>query len=144
MDTTQQGASISGSRLPGKIITIVIGCIVLLIFSTELVWRHHAQRLAVRACFADAGQLKEGSRVYVAGVKVGYVSRMSTHPSDGACAVEAEMVLDSSYQFNIPADSTISLATAASGQTQANIHIENASGPPLEQGGMLKSLPSRE
>jgi ABC-type transporter Mla subunit MlaD len=128
-----------GTRLPGKIITVVIGCLVLVIFSTELVWRHHAQRLAVRACFADAGQLKEGSRVYVAGVKVGYVSRLSTHPGDRDCAVEAEMVLDSAYQFNIPADSTISLATASSGQTQANIHIEDASGPPLEQGGMLKA-----
>ena len=126
------------SRMPGKVITIVIAGIVLLIFSTELVWRHHAQRLAVRACFADPGQLKEGARVYVAGVKVGYVSRMSTHPGDRECAVEAEMVLDSAYQFNIPADSTISLATAASGQTQADIHIENASGPPLEQGGVLK------
>ena len=124
--------------MPGKVITIVIAGIVLLIFSTELVWRHHAQRLAVRACFADPGQLKEGARVYVAGVKVGYVSRMSTHPGDRDCAVEAEMVLDSAYQFNIPADSTISLATAASGQTQADIHIENASGPPLEQGGVLK------
>jgi ABC-type transporter Mla subunit MlaD len=128
-----------GTRLPGKIITVVIGCLVLVIFSTELVWRHHAQRLAVRACFADAGQLKEGSRVYVAGVKVGYVSRLSTHPGDRDCAVEAEMVLDSAYQFNIPADSTISLATASSGQTQANIHIEDASGPLLEQGGMLKA-----
>src|SRR5512143_4375704 len=98
MDSPQNSSS--GSRLPGKVITVIIGCLVLLIFSTELVWRHHAQRLAVRACFADAGQLKEGSRVYVAGVKVGYVSRMSTHPGDRDCAVEAEMVLDSAYQFN--------------------------------------------
>jgi ABC-type transporter Mla subunit MlaD len=126
--------------MPGKVITIVIAGIVLLIFSTELVWRHHAKRLAVRACFADPGQLKEGARVYVAGVKVGYVSRMSTHPGDRDCAVEAEMVLDTAYQFNIPADSTISLATAASGQTQADIHIENASGPPLEQGGVLRAV----
>jgi len=126
--------------MPGKVITIVIAGIVLLIFSTELVWRHHAKRLAVRACFADPGQLKEGARVYVAGVKVGYVSRMSTHPGDRDCAVEAEMVLDTAYQFNIPADSTISLATAASGQTRADIHIENASGPPLEQGGVLRAV----
>jgi ABC-type transporter Mla subunit MlaD len=137
MDSAKKEAT----RLPGKIITIVIACIVLAIFSTELVWRHHAQRLAVRACFADAGQLKEGARVYVAGAKVGYVSRLSTHPGDHACAVEAEMVLDSAYQFNIPADSTVLLARTKSGETQAEIHIENASGPSLEQGGMLKSQP---
>ncbi len=136
MDTKQ----IEASRLPGKVITIVIACIVLLIFSTELVWRHHAQRLAVRACFSDPGQLKEGSRVYVAGVKVGYVSRMSTHPADRDCAVEAEMVLDSAYQFNIPADSKISLETTRAGETLAVIHIEDASGPSLEQGGVLKAV----
>jgi hypothetical protein len=51
------------------------------------------------------------------------------------------MVLDSAYQFNIPADSTILLARTKSGETQAEIHIENASGPSLEQGGMLKSQP---
>lgn len=126
-------------RMPGRLIAAAIAGIVLLIFSAELVWRHHAQRLAVRACLAEAGQLKEGSKVVVAGVKVGYVSRMSTHPGDAACAVEAEMVLDSAYQFTIPNDSTISLVASSSGQTEAAIHIENASGPPLEQGGMLKA-----
>ncbi len=135
MNSPQQSAS----NLPGKIITIAIACIVLAIFSTELFWRHHAQRLAVRACFADAGQLKEGSRVLVAGVKVGSVTRLSTHPGDHDCAVEAEMVLDSAYQFDIPSDSTIVLAKNSAGQSQAEIHIENASGPPLEQGGMLRS-----
>jgi ABC-type transporter Mla subunit MlaD len=131
-------SAISGG-VPGRIITIVIACIVALIFSAELVWRHRAQRLAVRACFSDPGQLKEGSRVLIAGVKVGYVARMSTHPGDATCAVEAEMVLDSAYQFTIPTDSTISLVTASSGQTQAAIHIENASGPALEQGGTLRA-----
>jgi ABC-type transporter Mla subunit MlaD len=139
MESPPKAALPADTRLAGKIITAAIACLVLLIFSTELLWKHHGQRLAVRSCFADAGQLKEGSRVFVAGVKVGYVSRMSTHPGNRACAVEAEMVLDSAYQFNIPADSTVSLATAASGESEADIHIENASGPPLEQGGMLKA-----
>ncbi len=134
-----EGEKNPSGRMPGRLVTAAIAGIVVLIFSAELVWRHHAQRLAVRACFADAGQLKEGSRVLIAGVRVGYVSRMSTHPGDPACAVEAEMVLDSAYQFTIPTDSTIALVTASSGQTQAAIHIENASGPPLEQGGTLKA-----
>jgi len=126
------------ARLPGKIITLVIAGIVLTIFSAELVWRHHGERLAVRACLANAGALKEGSKVYVAGVKVGYVSRMSTHPGDAQCAVEAEMVLDRAYQFNIPADSTVAVTTDRGGEGRAEIHIEDASGPSVEQGGVLR------
>jgi ABC-type transporter Mla subunit MlaD len=141
METPQKAASPPSPRLQGRLITAVLACIVLLIFSAELVWRHHAQRLAVRACFHDVGQLKEGSRVLIAGVKVGYVTRLSTHPDNPSCAVEAEMVLNSSYQFTIPADSTISLIKAKSGETEAAIDIEDASGPPLEQGAMLKSQP---
>ncbi len=132
---------VASARLPGRVIIAVIACIVLLIFSAELVWRHHAQRLAVRACFQNVGQLKEGSRVLIAGVKVGYVTRLSTHPDNPSCAVEAEMVLNTAYQFTIPTDSTISLIKAKSGQTEASIHIEDASGPPLAQGAMLKSQP---
>ena len=138
MESPQKVAS---ARLPGRVIIAVIACIVLLIFSAELVWRHHAQRLAVRACFQNVGQLKEGSRVLIAGVKVGYVTRLSTHPDNPSCAVEAEMVLNTAYQFTIPTDSTISLIKAKSGQTEASIHIEDASGPPLAQGAMLKSQP---
>lgn len=134
-------SSPSSPRLPGSVIAAAFAVIVLLIFSAELTWRHHAQRLAVRTCFQDAVPLKEGAPVSVAGVKVGYVSRMSTHPGDRECAVEAEMVLDHAYQFTIPTDSTVSVETTGSGKTQAIIHIENASGPPLEPGGMLKSAP---
>lgn len=129
-----------GGKLSGRWITIVIALLVVLIFSTELVWRHHAQRLAARTCFPDGTALKEGSPVFVAGVRVGYVSRLSTHPGDKDCAIETEMVLDSAYQFTIPTDSTVTSSTDASGKTQVTIHIENASGAPLEQGGMLKSV----
>ena len=128
-------------RLAGKVVIAAIAGIVVLIFSAELTWRHHAQRLAVRACFHDAVPLKEGAPVLVAGVKVGYVTRLSTHPGNQTCAIEAEMVLDSAYQFTIPTDSTVSVSTAQAGKAQALIHIENASGPPLEPGGMLKSEP---
>ena len=130
-----------GGKLSGRWITVVIAVLVVLIFSTELVWRHHAQRLAARTCFPDGTVLKEGSPVFVAGVKVGYVSRLSTHPGSQECAIETEMVLDSAYQFTIPTDSTVSASANAAGKTQVTIHIENASGAPLEQGGLLKAVP---
>jgi ABC-type transporter Mla subunit MlaD len=126
-------------RIPGKAITAGIALLVLSIFSVELTWRHHAQRLAVRTCFQNGVSLKEGAPVFVAGVKVGYVSRLSTNPANQDCAIQAEMVLDSAYQFTIPTDSTVSVQTTETGATQALIHIENASGPPLEQGGVLIS-----
>lgn len=136
---TPKVSSAASVKLPGRVIAVGFAVIVLLIFSAELTWRHHAQRLAVRTCFSGPVPLREGAPVLVAGVKVGYVSRMSTHPGDGECAVEAEMVLDSAYQFTIPTDSTVSVGTTGAGKTQAIIHIEDASGPALEQGGMLKS-----
>jgi ABC-type transporter Mla subunit MlaD len=127
-------------KLSGRLIILAIGLIVAAIFSTELVWRHHAQRLAARACFPEGTILKEGAPVFIAGVKVGYVSRLSTHPGDQNCAIESEMVLDSAYQFTIPRDSTVSAAATSSGKAQVVIHIENASEAPLEQGGLLKSV----
>lgn len=127
-------------KLSGRWIILAIGVLVALIFSTELVWRQHAQRLAVRSCFPENTLLKEGAPVFVAGVKVGYVSRLSTHPADKDCAIEAEMVLDSAYQFTIPADSTVTVESHDAAKTQVLIHIENAGGQPLEQGGFLKSV----
>lgn len=128
------------TNFSGRWVILAIGIIVVIIFSTELVWRHHAQRLAARSCFPESTVIKEGAPVFVAGVKVGYVSRLSTHPGNHDCAIEAEMVLDSAYQFTIPADSTVSVDAHESGKTQLMIHIENAEGPPLEQGGLLKSV----
>ncbi len=139
--SSQQAEPRPVGRLAGKVVIAAIAGIVVLIFSAELTWRHHAQRLAVRTCFHDAVPLKEGAPVLVAGVKVGYVTRLSTHPGNQTCAIEAEMVLDSAYQFTIPTDSTVSVSTRRPARRKPSSTLKTLLGRHSSREACLRASP---
>jgi len=93
-------------------------------------------------CLQDAGGLKQGAAVKIAGVDVGYVRRLRAQPQDASCPGIVEMAFTANYKLEIPRDSVVSTATAGLlGETYVEIDSTHASGPPVQNGD---KLPSRQ
>lgn len=74
----------------------------------------------------------------MAGVDVGSVESVRVRPD--LHAAEAVLSLRTAYELRVPKDATVSLSTeGVLGPTFAEIEILGASGPPLENRGVLKS-----
>jgi len=103
-------------------------------------WYH---RREIRVYFQDAAGLRAGAPVRMAGVDVGSIVSVRVRPELHGSPAEAIMVLRTPYELNVPKDATVSLETAGVlGPTFAEIEIVGASGPPLENRGVLKSKES--
>jgi len=96
--------------------------------------------LKLKCYFQDAQGLRSGARVRVAGVDVGSVTSVRVRPELRDHAAEVTMSLYTQYELKIPSDSTASLeTTGVLGETFVQIHVQDASGPPLRDGGVLQS-----
>ena len=116
-------------------IIIVAGIATIALLVVIKPWYH---RREVRVYFQNAQGLREGAAVRIAGVDVGTVTRVRVRPE--LRAAEVVMSLHTAYKLNIPKDATVSLSTeGVLGPTFALIEIIGTSGPPLENGGVLKS-----
>lgn len=100
-------------------------------------------RLDLKCHFRDAQGLRAGARVRVAGVEVGSVTSVRVRPELREYPAEVAMTLYTPYELKIPSDSTVSIeTTGVMGDVVAQINIQDASGPPLQSGGVLKSRAS--
>ena len=98
----------------------------------------------VKSCFDDAGGLREGAAVRIAGVDVGTVLSVRANPQNKNCPAEVEMALATTYEIRIPKDSIAETNTAGLlGEVYVNIDTTQASGTPIENYGYLKSKPRR-
>jgi phospholipid/cholesterol/gamma-HCH transport system substrate-binding protein len=106
----------------------------------RLQFSHHN----LKSCLVDAGGLRPGAPVRIAGVDVGTVRQVRANPQNKWCPAEIEMDLATSYEISIPKDSLVEIGRAGIlGEAYANIDATNASGPAIEEYGYLKSRPSR-
>jgi ABC-type transporter Mla subunit MlaD len=101
-------------------------------------------RQDIKSCFDDAGGLRAGAAVRIAGVDVGTVRSVRAHPQNKNCPAEVEMALATTYEIRIPKDSIAETNTAGLlGEVYVNIDTAQASGAPIENYGYLKSKPSK-
>ncbi len=98
----------------------------------------------IKSCFDDAGGLRAGAAVRIAGVDVGTVRSVRADPQNKNCPAEVEMMLATTYEIRIPKDSIAETNTAGLlGGVYLNIDVAQASGAPIENYGYLKSKPSK-
>jgi ABC-type transporter Mla subunit MlaD len=101
-------------------------------------------RQDIKSCFDDAGGLRAGAAVRIAGVDVGTVRSVRAHPQNKNCPAEVEMALATTYEIRIPKDSIAETNTAGLlGEIYVNIDTAQASGAPIENYGYLTSKPSK-
>jgi ABC-type transporter Mla subunit MlaD len=94
----------------------------------------------VKAYFQNAQGLRAGAPVRLAGVDIGSVKSIRVRPELREHPAEVIMTLRTSYELRIPNDSVVALAQAGVlGETFPDIDIRNASGPPLQDGGELRT-----
>lgn len=99
-------------------------------------------RFFLTACLQDASGLRQGARVRIAGVDVGFVKTVRAQPQDRACPALIEMAFTVNYKLQIPRDSMVSTPTAGVlGETYLQINTRQASGPQAENGSRLPSVP---
>ena len=101
-------------------------------------------RQDIKSCFDDAGGLRAGAAVRIAGVDVGTVRSVRANPQNKNCPAEVGMALATTYEIRIPKDSIAEANTAGMlGVVYVNIDTTQASGAPIENYGYLKSKPSK-
>lgn len=95
--------------------------------------------------FQHAPTLETGASVCVDGVKLGTVTSVRVRPELGDRPVEVSMEISSPYELKIPNDSTAALSTGGLlGPTFVDINTRYASGTPIANNGVLKSLEIKE
>jgi phospholipid/cholesterol/gamma-HCH transport system substrate-binding protein len=100
---------------------------------------HH--RTVIKAYFNNAMGLRAGAPVRLAGVDIGTVKSVEAIPELKQLPVEVVMLVGPPYDLRIPNDSTANLETAGVlGETYVDINAAAASGPPLGNGGTLKTI----
>ncbi|MGB0109510.1 MAG: MlaD family protein [Terriglobales bacterium] len=97
-------------------------------------------RQTIKSCFDDAGGLRSGAPVRIAGVNVGTVRSVRANPQNKNCPAEVEMALATTYEIRIPKDSIAETNTAGL-IGEVNIDSTQASGAPIEN--YLKSRTSK-
>jgi ABC-type transporter Mla subunit MlaD len=141
--TDQDSSQIQPRTSSGKSAWRVGGIVAAVLVAVLAGWpllRGPHWKLAVRTCLQDAAGLREGTKVRLAGVSVGYVQRVRAQPQDSACPAAVEMALATNYELKIPRDSVVSTATAGFlGETILQIDTSQASGAPIGNGGQLPS-----
>ncbi|MGH9539422.1 MAG: MlaD family protein [Terriglobales bacterium] len=97
-------------------------------------------QLQVKTYFEDARGLRAGAPVRVAGVDVGNVADVRARPELKERAAEAVLFIQTSYELKTPSDSVVSLRRdGLLGEIYAAIDVRHASGPPVENQGVLKA-----
>ena len=123
---------------------IWIGVALLLAIATILsipLAKRLKRNLQVKAYFQNAAGLQVGAAVRIAGVEVGGVTAIRVRPELRDNPAEVSISLDRSYMLNIPRDSVASLSTeGVLGPAFVDIDISKASGPPLQNGAVLKTV----
>jgi phospholipid/cholesterol/gamma-HCH transport system substrate-binding protein len=128
--------------MPSKLFRVAALVGVAVVALLLVVLKPMGHKLTVKAYFANAGGLRDGAFVRVAGVEIGSVRNVHVRPELKEEPVEVVMVLNPPYEVKIPNDSLVSLETAGVlGNTYVEIDAASASGPPIGNNGVLKSRP---
>lgn len=121
-------------------IAMVVAVPLVLIFFLAPRAQHH--RITLKAYFTNGMGLRAGAPVRLAGVDIGSVKSVHAMPELKQFPVKVVIAIDAPYPVRIPSDSTANLETAGVlGETYVDINAAVASGPPISDGGTLKTIP---
>jgi len=127
-------------RVFAVIAVVAVGLMVLF-----LIRRPFGHKLVVKAYFTNVMDLRPGAPVRMAGVHIGSVQTIRARPEMKEAPAEVVMVLTTSYDLQIPNDSTASVSTAGIlGQSYVAIDASHASGSPIGTNGVLHTNPTTE
>lgn len=121
-------------------LTVVIASIILmvLIFLMSGTGGWFTRKITLRSYFDNAGGLREGAPVRLAGVDIGNVKSVRVVPGKPATPVEVTMKVNTKYSFNLRKDSLTLLSTAGVlGETYVDIDSAAAKGPEVADGDTL-------
>ncbi len=123
-----------------KVVIALVVCFGLL--SAWLAFRKTStHQLNVRTYFQNAQNLQRGTPVWIDGVQLGSVTDVRVRPELSERPVEVLMAINTPYELSIPRDSTATFsAQGVLGPTVVEIDTRMASGSPLENNGVLKSI----
>ena len=151
MPPSKKNVTLSQLRV-GIFVIIAIGVLIFLVLNASGDINPFSRKLHLRAHFADANGLREGSEVRLAGVRVGKVERIVLlEPSNapGAPRVEAQMTIDSQIDGR-PANERIRSDSQAQqgspsllgNEMLINITLGSAVGAPIQDNAILPSSSS--
>jgi phospholipid/cholesterol/gamma-HCH transport system substrate-binding protein len=121
-------------------LTVVIASVILmvLIFLMSGTGGWFTRKLTLRSYFDNAGGLREGAPVRLAGVDIGNVKSVRVVAGKPATPVEVTMKVNTKYAFNLRKDSVTLLSTAGVlGETYVDIDSSAAKGPQATDGDTL-------
>ncbi|MFY9673752.1 MAG: MlaD family protein [Terriglobales bacterium] len=127
-------------------LTVVIASIILmvLIFLMSGTGGWFTHKIHLTAFIDNAGGLREGAPVRLAGVDIGNVTKVRINRDRPLTPVEIQMKVATTYAFALHKDSVATLATAGVlGETFVDIDSSLAKGPEVQDGDTLaaKSVP---
>jgi ABC-type transporter Mla subunit MlaD len=115
-----------------------VAAIAILALLSFLPLRARRPKFALRTCLQDAAGLRPNAPVRIAGVEVGYVTTVRVQ--DPSCPAAVQMVFATDYDLRIPNDSVVvSESAGILGPAYLGIDISQGSGPPIANGGQLRS-----
>jgi phospholipid/cholesterol/gamma-HCH transport system substrate-binding protein len=101
-----------------------------------------SRKITVRSYFDNAGGLREGAPVRLAGVDIGNVSTVKIVPGKPTTPVEVTMKVNTKYSFDLKKDSVTLLTTAGVlGETYVDVDSSAAKGAEAADGD---TLPARD
>jgi len=96
------------------------------------------KKITLRSYFDNAGGLKEGAPVRLAGVDIGNVTTVRIVDGKPMTPVEVTMKVNTKYSFNLRKDSVTLLSTAGIlGETYVDVDSTSAKGPIATEGDTL-------
>ena len=151
MPISKKNVTLSQLRV-GIFVLLAIAVLVFLVLNASGDINPFSRKLHLRAHFADANGLREGSEVRLAGVRVGKVERivlLEPSPAPGAPRVEAQMTIDSTIDGR-PANERIRSDSQAQqgspsllgNEMLINITPGSAVGQPIQDNAILPSSSS--
>jgi phospholipid/cholesterol/gamma-HCH transport system substrate-binding protein len=98
------------------------------------------RKITLRSYLDNAGGLREGAPVRLAGVDIGNVTRIRIVGGKALTPVEVTMKVNTKYSFNLRKDSITLLATAGVlGETYVDVDSSSAKGPEATDGDTLST-----
>ncbi|MFZ3264648.1 MAG: MlaD family protein [Terriglobales bacterium] len=125
-------------------LTVLAGSVILmvLIFLMSGTGGWFTRKITLKSDFDNAGGLRVGAPVRLAGVDIGNVTGIRIVPGRPTTPVEVIMKVSTKYSFNLRKDSVTTLATAGIlGETFVDIDSSFAKGSPVQNGD---TLPGRD
>jgi phospholipid/cholesterol/gamma-HCH transport system substrate-binding protein len=121
-------------------LTVLFASITLavLIFAMSGTGGWFTSKIRLRSYFDNAGGLKDGAPVRLAGVDIGNVTAVRIVEGKPSTPVEVTMKVNTNYRFNLRKDSVTLLSTAGVlGETYVDIDSSAAKGPAAADGDTL-------